>query len=302
MWIGASMLTPKNAQGAAERADRLGGGDRRCQGEHRRPARGARHGHRPVGGRALLGRVCAQARPPRPALRGTRRMTFREMFSSRQVSLMAFFWTKYARRILAIASTTSIPISAPDGSRSPESGGLIPCRLSRQRADGALLPYAQGRARPPPRLRHQGRRAPRSLRLYRGLVQFTPPALRHRLQIPGRHGTHGGPTCPSIQGRITLDLALLLGRLRLGPPREHPGHSCDGLSLPRVDHRLVNAVLDHQLGDRRLAPKGLERHLRLRLGAMLLRLPATLSVLVLVAGKPSAVSGFQGPPLPRPGP
>jgi hypothetical protein len=26
----------------------------------------------------------------------------------------AFFWTKYARRILAIVSTTSIPISAPD--------------------------------------------------------------------------------------------------------------------------------------------------------------------------------------------
>ena len=47
-------------------------------------------------------------------LRSTRRTVFREIFSSRQISLIAFFWTKYARRILAIVSTTSIPISAPD--------------------------------------------------------------------------------------------------------------------------------------------------------------------------------------------
>ena len=54
-------------EGAPERADRLGGGHRRRRRQHRRPARGARHGHRPVGGRALLDRVPAQARPPRPA-------------------------------------------------------------------------------------------------------------------------------------------------------------------------------------------------------------------------------------------
>ena len=40
----------------------------------RRPARGARHGHRPVGGRALLDGVPAQARPPRPARRQARHL------------------------------------------------------------------------------------------------------------------------------------------------------------------------------------------------------------------------------------
>ena len=35
----------------------------------RRPARGARHGHRPIGGRDLLDRLPAQARPARPARR-----------------------------------------------------------------------------------------------------------------------------------------------------------------------------------------------------------------------------------------
>ena len=54
-------------EGAAERAHRLGGGDRRGRRQHRRPARGAGHGHRPVRGRALLDRLPAQARPPRPA-------------------------------------------------------------------------------------------------------------------------------------------------------------------------------------------------------------------------------------------
>ena len=54
-------------EGAPERADRLGGGDRRGRRQHRRPARGAGHGHRPVRGRALLDGVPAQARPPRPA-------------------------------------------------------------------------------------------------------------------------------------------------------------------------------------------------------------------------------------------
>ena len=61
-------------EGAPERPHRLGGGHRRRRRQHRRPARGSRHGHRPVGGRAVLDRVPAQARPPRPARRQARHL------------------------------------------------------------------------------------------------------------------------------------------------------------------------------------------------------------------------------------
>ena len=44
----------------------------------------------------------------------TFRTTLREIRSSRQISLIAFPCEKYARRILAIVSTTSIPIEAPN--------------------------------------------------------------------------------------------------------------------------------------------------------------------------------------------
>ena len=45
--------------------------------------------------------------------RMTLRTTLRDRFSSRQIALIGFFCTKYARRIFAIVSTTSIPILAP---------------------------------------------------------------------------------------------------------------------------------------------------------------------------------------------
>ena len=57
-------------EGAPERPDRLGGGDRRGRRQQRRAARGARHGHRPVRSRDLLDRLPAQARPP--GLRGVK--------------------------------------------------------------------------------------------------------------------------------------------------------------------------------------------------------------------------------------
>src|SRR5271166_3885444 len=44
----------------------------------------------------------------------TFRTTLREIRSSRQISLIALPCEKYARRILAIVSTTSIPIEAPN--------------------------------------------------------------------------------------------------------------------------------------------------------------------------------------------
>jgi hypothetical protein len=63
-----------------------------------------------------------------------------------QIVLIGSFWTKYARRIFAIVSTTSIPDLAPvspteatvdppsRGSRldadHPENGVLIPCRFT----------------------------------------------------------------------------------------------------------------------------------------------------------------------------
>src|SRR5271157_2634292 len=75
----------------------------------------------------------------------TFRTTLREIRSSRQISLIALPCEKYARRILAIVSTTSIPIEAPNkvggqsgplatGSRldahQPRSGVPIPCKMT----------------------------------------------------------------------------------------------------------------------------------------------------------------------------
>src|SRR5438477_12030850 len=73
----------------------------------------------------------------------TLRTTLRDTRNSRQIVLIGFFWAKYARRIFAIVSTTSIPDLAPvspteatvdppsRGSRldadHPENGVLIPC-------------------------------------------------------------------------------------------------------------------------------------------------------------------------------
>src|SRR5215831_12025973 len=73
----------------------------------------------------------------------TLRTTFRDTRSSRQIVLIGLFCAKYARRIFAIVSTTSIPNLAPAspteatvdppsrGSRldadNPENGVLIPC-------------------------------------------------------------------------------------------------------------------------------------------------------------------------------
>ena len=85
---------------------------------------------------ALLARKVASERI-------TFRTTFRETPRSRHIALIGWPCTKYARRIFAIVSTTSIPISAPmkngsqcgpsvPGSRldadHPENGVLIPCR------------------------------------------------------------------------------------------------------------------------------------------------------------------------------
>src|SRR5450631_3570960 len=76
----------------------------------------------------------------------TLRTVFRETLSSRQIALIDFPCTKNARRIFAIVSTISIPISAPmnhgshcgpaaPGSRldadHPENGVLIPRRFTR---------------------------------------------------------------------------------------------------------------------------------------------------------------------------
>jgi len=51
--------------------------------------------------------------------RTTFRTTFRDTRSSRQIALISLPCTKYARRILATVSTTSIPIQAPLPSREP---------------------------------------------------------------------------------------------------------------------------------------------------------------------------------------
>src|SRR5437762_6427335 len=49
----------------------------------------------------------------------TLRTTFRDTRSSRQVVFIGLFWAKYARRIFAIVSTTSIPNLAPVSPRKP---------------------------------------------------------------------------------------------------------------------------------------------------------------------------------------
>ena len=56
-------------EGAPGRPHRLGRGHHRRRRQQRRPARGARHGDRPVRGRDLLDRLPAQPRPARPARR-----------------------------------------------------------------------------------------------------------------------------------------------------------------------------------------------------------------------------------------
>src|SRR5260370_24736993 len=56
----------------------------------------------------------------------TFRTTFRDKCSSRQISLIGLPREKYARRILAIVSTTSIPIEAsqhPGGQCGPDATG-----------------------------------------------------------------------------------------------------------------------------------------------------------------------------------
>ena len=78
------------------------------------------------------------------------------------------------------------------------SRGARPFPVIRRPTDPAKRP---GRARSSPRLRHTGRRAPGSLRLHRGILQFTPPAVRDRLQITGRHGAHGGLTPSTLSGQ-----------------------------------------------------------------------------------------------------
>ena len=70
------------------------------------------------------------------------RTTFRDSRNSRQIALIGFFCAKYARRIFAIVSTTSIPVPAPmspmEATVDPPSGG------SRLDADhplnGVLIP------------------------------------------------------------------------------------------------------------------------------------------------------------------
>ena len=54
-------------EGARGRPHRLGRRDNRRRRQHRRPARGARHGDRRLGGRAVLDRLPAHAQAPRPA-------------------------------------------------------------------------------------------------------------------------------------------------------------------------------------------------------------------------------------------
>jgi putative transposase len=61
-------------QNASQPSDRLGRGDRGGGRQRRRTARGARHGHRPLGGRDLLDRVPSQAAPARAARRQARHL------------------------------------------------------------------------------------------------------------------------------------------------------------------------------------------------------------------------------------
>ena len=105
---------------------------------------------------AAAGRAHSETRSPRDRI--TLRTTFRDTRNSRQIALIGFFWAKYARRIFAIVSTTSIPNPAPmspmeatvdppsRGSRldadHPENGVLIPCRFTGARGgdSGSLHP------------------------------------------------------------------------------------------------------------------------------------------------------------------
>ena len=64
LWIDATYVKVR-----AGRPHRLGGGHRRRRRQQRRPARGAGHDRRPIGGRAVLDRVPAQPGPARPARR-----------------------------------------------------------------------------------------------------------------------------------------------------------------------------------------------------------------------------------------
>ena len=91
------------------------------------------------------------------------------------------------------------------------SRGARPFPVIRRPTDPAKRP---GRARSSPRLRHTGRRAPGSLRLHRGILQFTPPAVRDRLQITGRHGAHGGLTPSTLSGQDHAEAAQPVGRCR----------------------------------------------------------------------------------------
>ena len=47
----------------------------------------------------------------------------------------------------------------------------------------------------------QGRSATGSVRLHRGLLQFTPPTFRDRIPFTGRHGAHGGLTPSTFPGQ-----------------------------------------------------------------------------------------------------
>ena len=57
-------------------------------------------------------------------------------------------------------------------------------QLPRQCPHGELLPLAQGRTRPPPRLRHPGRGATGSVRMDRRLLQHPPPPLGAGMPSP----------------------------------------------------------------------------------------------------------------------
>src|SRR5271166_710576 len=90
----------------------------------------------------------------------TFRTTLREIRRPRQIPLIALPGEKYARRILAIVSTTSIPIEAPNrvggqsgpvatGSRldahQPRSGVPIPCKMTPTPFYARTRPHALGR-------------------------------------------------------------------------------------------------------------------------------------------------------------
>lgn len=96
---------------------------------------------------------------------------------------------------------------------------------------------------------------------------LSPPGHAHRpealTKIPLRHEL-------TDLGVQLLDLALLLGCLRLSLAGEDPAHALESLPLPGVDKGLLSPELCHQLGDRQLASDRLKRHLRLDPGAVIL--------------------------------